>query len=241
MTATAAPAPKAPSVWEDFIDIFTSPSDVFARRQNGNWFIPFVVVTVLILVIYLGTQSLTQPVFDAEFNRAMAVAARANPQITPDVVEKQRAFFSKLQAVILPIFVMIGMFFTGVVLWFVGKLFDSTMAFGGGLLVAAYAQFPRIIGAIVGPIIAFFSDPSTLNSATKITASPAHFFDISNTSPVVLALLARFDVFTIWTTILLAIGLSVLGKIPRSRAYTAALIVWILGAVPPVFQAMRSM
>jgi len=33
----------------------------------------------------------------------------------------------------------------------------------------------------------------------------------------------------------------VLGKIPRSRAYTAALIVWILGALPPVVQAMRSM
>lgn len=239
MTATAAP--KAPSVWEDFIDIFTSPSDVFARRQNGNWFIPFVVVTVLILVIYLGTQSLTQPVFDAEFNRAMAAAARANPQLTPDVIEKQRAVAAKFQAIILPVFVMIGMFFTGLVLWLVGKLFDSTMAFAGGLLVAAYAQFPRIIGAIVGPIIAYFSDPSTLNSATKLTASPAHFLDISTTSPVVLALLARFDVFTIWATILLGIGLSVLGKIPRSRAFMAAVVVWLLGALLPVLQAMRSM
>ena len=33
MTATAAP--KAPSVWKDFIDIFTSPGEVFACRQNG--------------------------------------------------------------------------------------------------------------------------------------------------------------------------------------------------------------
>lgn len=239
MTATAAP--KAPSVWEDFIDIFTSPSDVFARRQNGNWFIPMAVVTVLILVIYLGTQSLTQPVFDAEYMRAMAAAARHNPQITPDVIEKQRAVATKFQAIIVPIFVLLGIFFTGLTLWLVGKLFDSTMALAGGLLVAGYAQFPRIIGAIVGPIIAYFSDPSTLDSATKITASPAHFFDISTTSPVVLALLARFDVFTIWATILLGIGLSVLGKIPRSRAYMAAVVVWLLGALLPVLQAMRSM
>ena len=58
---------------------------------------------------------------------------------------------------------------------------------------------------------------------------------------IVLTLLARIDLFTIWCTILLGIGLAVIGKIPRSKAMTAAFIVWILATVFPLYQAMRSM
>jgi hypothetical protein len=47
-------------------------------------------------------------------------------------------------------------------------------------------------------------------------------------------------VFTIWVTVLLAIGLSVTGKIPRRRAAIAAGLVWLLGAVPLVLSALRA-
>jgi hypothetical protein len=40
--------------------------------------------------------------------------------------------------------------------------------------------------------------------------------------------------------VLLAIGLSVTGKIPRRRAAIAAALVWLLGALPLVFAAARS-
>ncbi|MGH7648741.1 MAG: Yip1 family protein [Gemmatimonadaceae bacterium] len=239
MTATAAP--KAPSVWEDFIDIFISPSQVFERRQNGNPLLPMVVVTLIIALIYIGTQSLTQPVFDAEFARGMAAAMRKNPQITPDQMEKGKVFAEKFSILFVLVGIPIAMFFVGLLTWLVGKLFDSKLTFVGGVLVAAYAAFPKIFAAIAGPVIAYFSDPSTLTSASKITVSAAHFFDVSNTSPVVLALLSRIDVFTIWSTILIGIGLSVIGKIPRSRAYIAATIVWVLATVFPLYQAMRSM
>lgn len=238
---TAPAATKAPSVWEDFIDIFTSPSQVFERRQNGNWFLPMIVVTVIICLIYVGTKSLTQPVFDAEYARGAAAALRANPQITADQLAKGKAFFEKIQVFIFLVFIPVGIFLVGLVLWLVGKLFDSKMSFQSGLVVASYSALPKIFGAIVGPIIAYFSDPSTLTSATKITPSLAHFFDIGTTSPLLLQVLARFDVFTIWSTILLGIGLAVTGKIPRSRAYVAATIVWVIGLVVPLYNAMRTM
>ncbi|HEY9428204.1 MAG TPA: hypothetical protein VIR34_13695, partial [Gemmatimonadaceae bacterium] len=57
--------------------------------------------------------------------------------------------------------------------------------------------------------------------------------------PVLAALLARVDIFTIWVTVLLAIGLSVTGKISRQKAAFAAIIVWIIGALPSVYQALQ--
>jgi len=54
-----------------------------------------------------------------------------------------------------------------------------------------------------------------------------------------LGLVGRIDVFTIWVTILLAIGLAVTGKIPRSRAAIAGVLMWVLGALPTLAGALR--
>jgi hypothetical protein len=51
-------------------------------------------------------------------------------------------------------------------------------------------------------------------------------------SPALLGFLGRIDVFTIWVTVLLVIGLSVTGKIPRGRAAIAGVVVWLAGALP---------
>jgi hypothetical protein len=40
--------------------------------------------------------------------------------------------------------------------------------------------------------------------------------------------------------VLLAIGLHVVGKIPKQQAYIAAAITWVIGALPAVFGALRS-
>jgi ABC-type transport system involved in cytochrome c biogenesis permease component len=54
------------------------------------------------------------------------------------------------------------------------------------------------------------------------------------------ALASRVDVFTIWITVLLAIGLAVVGRIPRQQAAIAAAIVWLLGALPAMLGALRA-
>jgi ABC-type transport system involved in cytochrome c biogenesis permease component len=55
-----------------------------------------------------------------------------------------------------------------------------------------------------------------------------------------MALASRIDPFVIWITVLLAIGLHVVGKIPKQQAYISAAIVWVVGALPAVFGALRS-
>jgi hypothetical protein len=77
--APIVPAPKKAALWEDFIDIFYMPSDVFARRATSGFGIPLVVVTVLVGLIFLATSSAMQPIMDAEFMRGIAAAQKANP------------------------------------------------------------------------------------------------------------------------------------------------------------------
>jgi hypothetical protein len=54
-----------------------------------------------------------------------------------------------------------------------------------------------------------------------------------------LALLGRIDLFTIWVTLLIAIGIKVMGRATTGQAVLGAVLVWLVGAIPMLIQAMR--
>jgi hypothetical protein len=64
-----------------------------------------------------------------------------------------------------------------------------------------------------------------------MSPGPAHFVDPETASPFVVALLTRLDLAIVWETVLLAIGVAVLGKIPRNKAIAFAVAIWIVGGL----------
>ena len=236
--ANSSAAPQT-SLWEDFIDIFTSPSEVFRRRENSGFGMQLLIVTVLFAIILLGTKSLVQPVFDAEIARQTAQVLKAHPEITADKIQGQMAFGAKIAPYFIIIAIPISILLTGLVLWVVGKIFESKQRAQTALMVATYAFVPRILGVVAGAVIAYLSNPERLNGAGRITLGLGALLDPDKTSPALLALLTRVDVFTIWQTILLAIGLQVTGKVSKTNSYIAAALVWLIGALPSVLGALR--
>lgn len=231
---------KRVGLWEDFIDIFISPSEVFERRRDANFFPALLVFVVLTTIIFFVARPVMQAVMDSEFARATAAATRKNPQITAAQMEKGRAFAEKFQVV----GVVAGSFFlpmiVGVVLWIAGKLVSARENIGQACLIATYAMFPRLIEGVINAVQGFLLDPSTLNGRYRLTLGLGRFFDPDAVSPILLALIGRIDIFTIWVTVLLAIGLSVIGRIPRSRAAIAAAVVWVIGMLPGLWGALRA-
>lgn len=238
---SAPPVPAKPaSLWEDFIDIFVSPSEVFERRRASGFFVPLLVFAIVTVVITIIGRDAMQPIIDSEFTRGMAAAARKNPQITQAQMEGPRAFMEKLTPVLIGLGAFISPMIVGVVLWLAGKLVEAKEDIGAACMIATYAFFPRILDTLLRVVQAFLLDPSSLNGQYRVTLSAARFLDPDTASPVMVALLGRIDLFTIWVTILLAIGLSVVARIPRSRAAIAAVIVWIIGSLPIVLGALRA-
>jgi hypothetical protein len=236
-----SPIAQSPMVWEDFIDIFYAPAQVFARRERGSVWIPLVVVTLLTGVLFYLNSGLLQPIVDAEFERAMATAMRDNPNIPPEAVERMRGFATRIGQVAVFVFMPLGILGVGLVMWLAGKLVDATQSFRAALVVAAYAFTPRVLEGVINSIQGLFVDPSQLDGRFRISFGIGRFLDPDTTSPLVVAVLGRVDVFTLWITVLIAIGLSVTGRIPRMRAAIAAAIVWLAGGLPLIFQALRAM
>lgn len=231
---------KPASLWEDFIDIFVSPAEVFERRRQSGFFIPLLVFAVFTVVITIIGHSALQPIMDSEFTRGMAATMRKNPQLTQDQMETARGFSEKFTPIIIAIAAFIQPLFVGVLLWLAGKLVDAKEDIGAACMIAAYSFLPRIIDTVLRVGQAAMLDPSNLNGQYRVTLSAARFLDPDTASPVLVAVLGRFDLFTIWVTVLLAIGLSVVARIPRSKAAIAAIVVWLLGAVPILFGAIRA-
>jgi len=84
--ATASPSPAKAGIWEDFIDIFYQPSQVFERRRDGKFGMALLALVILSGVLFLALKNGLAPVMDAEMAKAAAAMAAKNPQITADQI-----------------------------------------------------------------------------------------------------------------------------------------------------------
>jgi hypothetical protein len=240
-TQTAPVVTPRAAVWEDFIDIFYAPSAVFRRRENGNVFIPLAVITIICGALFYLNSGALQPVFDAEFDRQMATVMRQNPNIPPEAIDRMRGFATRIQQVAMFVFIPCAILGVGLVTWIAGRLVDAKQSFRAALIVGAYAYSPRILDGVLHGLQGLFLDPAQLDGRFRLSFGVGRFLDPDTVSPLLLAVVGRIDVITIWITVLIAIGLCVTGRIPMRKAAIAAVIVWVVGGLPQVIGALRTM
>ena len=235
----ADPSPAKVGLWEDFVDIFYAPSSVFARRSDGKFGMALLFLAIVILVLIFLTKNAMQPVMDAEFARQTAAAMRKDPRITAEQMAAGRAFFEMAGPFIFTVIITISILGTGLVVWLVGKLFDAKESLAAAMMIATYSEVPRVVQILTNAAQGLIMSPEKLNSMNAVGFSLARFMDPDG-QPVFLALAGRVDLFTIWVTVLLAIGLHVVGKIPKQQAAIAAAITWVVGGLFPVLGALRA-
>lgn len=236
---TADVAPKPASFWEDLVDIFVSPAQVFARRAGKGFGIALLFVTLVFGGLFWGMQPLMRPVMDVVFAQAEAKLQRDRPELTQEQLESGRKLQQKIAPIATFVVIPITILLVGLVLWLVGKLFDGRESLGDACMISTYAYFPKIFAIVASAVMATLMDPARITSQYSATLGAAYFLP-AGSSTTLAALLGRVDVFTIWTTVLLAVGLHVVGKVGKGQAAGAAALVWLIGALPGVLGALRA-
>lgn len=230
----------APSVWEDLFEIFFAPTAVFERRRETPAFgMALMIFLVLVLGLSLAFRSTMQPIFDAEFDRGMAQAMKQNPKLTPEMMAQGKAMGEKFLYVGVAGYALLAPIIIGLCLWLAGKLVESKAEAGQMIMVATYGMFPRVLEALLNAIQVLVLPEDALNGRYAVSLGLGRFLD-PDQQQLLIAILGRVDVFTIWITVLLAIGLAVMGRIPKGRAAIAAALVWGVGALPGVWGALRA-
>lgn len=235
----SVPSERPPSLWEDLLEIFYAPRAVFERRRETPAFGLALVVLVVILVgLTAAFRGVMEPIFDVEWKRGMAAAIKQNPQLTEEQLSAFKTMSQKWMLVSVTGIWFVLPLLVGLVYWVVGKLLDSKAQLGQVMMIAVYACFPRVLETILGAVQVLVLPEDSITSRYSITLGVGRFLDPSK--PLPLAILGRVDVFTLWVTFILAVGMEVMGKIPRGRAFLAAGIMWAIGALPGLWGALRA-
>jgi hypothetical protein len=108
------------------------------------------------------------------------------------------------------------------------------------LFISTISHVPMIIMSVVAAVQAMLLPAEKLSSASAVSLSAARFMDPDTVNAGVLGLVGRLDLFGIWIIVLMGIGLSVLGKVDRVKAWIAAAAAWVVAVLPfliPAFLA----
>jgi len=209
---------------DDVIGIFTSPASVFARVRNSGFARPALIQSVIFIVLVLALRNLVSPYFDAEFERGMNAAAAKGQQIPESALAMSRkiAGFTALGGpVISPWFIAI---FGGLLTFVAAKLLGAKLSYGQSAMIAAWSAFPSVIGYIAFAVQGALADTQALRGVSDGQIGPARFFDPTQVSPAVLSLLQSLDLFSIWSVVLTAIGVSVVAGVSRSTGAIVAIV-----------------
>jgi hypothetical protein len=100
--------------------------------------------------------------------------------------------------------------------------------FPTSLAIVSYAWVPWLIHGILSILILFLKDPSTVDLQNIVASNPGAFLS-DDAAKWLTALLGSFDIFAIWTLILLAVGYGVTNpkKLSFGKALVLAIIPWL--------------
>ncbi len=226
------------SLVEDLIDIWFTPSSVFARRVNAGAWGPYLATTLLLCVLFYASLGAMQGIFDTQIAKAIADAQAANPSMSGDQLAQMQGMIEGSIKwggfAVLPL-LCVGL---GALTWLAAKVLGGTLSFGGGVMVASLAYLPKTLELLLVLVQSFVLDSSRVTGQFGYSIGLGRFFDPATTAPGLYALVGRVDVFTFWVTALLVLGLIHTAKVERSKAIAAGVGLWVLGGLPALLQML---
>jgi hypothetical protein len=224
---TASPAGGAPWPFpRRFVALFTSPKALFEElERRPSWFVPFA-ISLLLVILY--SVVLWNPVILPE------MLARFEEQGTPD------SAVQTMTSIGLPISiasaVIIGGAFTFIVAWIVqvigGFLFGGSLSYKQALSVVCHTSLVSVPAMVVLIPLALVA------KTAQVSVGPGMLFPSAQAEGFPAKLISYFlstvDLFRLWQVALTAVGVSVIGRIPRGKAmfglFTAYFLVALIGS-----------
>jgi hypothetical protein len=228
VTQQPAPATEKASRWEDFVDIFFSPTALFRRRANDSWVWPLIVLAALSTILYFAFPSV---------NRAFSEAQMASRNMTPEqqaAAQRMGGTFMIIGGLFVPIVMALIILIGAAILWLGAKLTGILLTFRQSLMINAYVGLLTILQQLIVSVISMFkvNRGEALDPFKDRATSIIRFIDTSQMPDVLVALLSRIDIFAFWALIWTAIALIAVSNAPKGRAYAAATFVWFVAVIP---------
>jgi cell division protein FtsB len=222
---------------ERVANIFSAPSKTFEdiKRGNTSWWLPLLIFSVVGYLFFaavaykVGMQTVVDNQMKLMSEKQQEQMAKAPPE--------QQALSAKISLYVTegvfiasPLFVLAVAAIISLVLWgTINFVFGGKAKFGSIFAVWFFASLPSILKSLLGIVVIFVGGtPETFNIKNYAPTNVAAFLPVLETNKAVYALAGSLDVITIWTLILLGIGVAAVAGVKRSSGYIAVFGWWAL-------------
>jgi hypothetical protein len=231
-TSTApAPEPESNSIARIFGALFSPGATLRSIARKPTWLPPIILVTLLSVTVvaifgrrvgwesYIRRQAATSSRFQQLTTRQQEQAIQTRTKVLSKVVYGAAVVapfieVAVLAAIFLAVFNLIG---------------GTRIKFGTSLGIVAYSWTPAIISGLLGIVILFLKDPSTVDLGNLLATNAGAF--LSSDSPRwLISLLGSLDVLSFWMMSLMAIGYSAAApkKLSFGKAFFYIFAVWFV-------------
>jgi hypothetical protein len=215
---------------------FSAPSKTFEdiKRGNKSWWMPWLIMAIVgyLLFAAVATKIGMQTVVDNQMHLQPKQEERL-AQASPD----QRELSNKIAVGITegvfianPVLLIVGIFVLSLGLW--GTM---NFVFGGKAkymsIVSAwfYAGLPGIVKVLLGIIVIYAgATPETYNIKNFAPTNLGAFLNPLETNAGLYAFATSMDVITIWTLVLLGMGVAIVAGVKRTSGYIAVFGWWLI-------------
>jgi hypothetical protein len=227
-TDTAVETPQKSARWEDVVDVYVSPRELFERRANDSWGTPFLILCAVLIVLHYVFLSANSAVIEA------AALQNAPPDSDLTQVRQGARIMSYFGAVAIPIFTGLIIAWTALAIRLASAVLEPGTSWRQSFLIATFAMFVAIPQQFVVALLVMLKD-GTVRQA-DVSIGLLRFF--SDADPILAPVLTRVDLFAFWSAVLCTIGLITIVRMPRGKAIATAAIAWIAVALPGVVSAL---
>ncbi len=222
--------------WQRVAGIFTAPSKAFEdiRRGNRSWWLPLI---LLGLVSYAMFGAVVQKI---GIRQAVENQIRMNPQsqeqmalANPEQREKQYAVAEEITEAMFiagPAFGMLGaLVIAAVLMGTINFGFGGRAKLGEVFAVVYYAWLPQAIKVLLGVAVIYAGlAPESFNIKNFAPTNVGAFMDPMSANKALYALASAFDITTIWSVLLMSIGLATVAGVKRASGYIAVIGWWLV-------------
>ena len=218
------------------IDTFTAPSKTFIDIRNGHrsWWLPFIIYLVLGYAFYGAVQSKIgmRQVSENQIKLSPKTEEQMS-QLTPEQREQRMKITVNItQGIFLasPVFLLLmGAVISLVLLGTINFGFGGKAKFGSILAIWMYAMLPSVVKTLLGIVVLFAgSAPESFNIKNFAPTNLGAFLNPTETNASLYSLATSLDVITIWSLVLVGIGLATVAVVKRSSGYIAVFGWWAI-------------
>jgi len=224
------------SQWQRVGNTFAAPSRTFEdiKRGNKSWWLPLIIGAIFTYIFFFAVVQKVgmQQVVDNQVRLDPASQERM-ANATPE----QRAMGNKVALGITEgVFAggpVVGMIFVAILsaglMATINFGFGGRAKFGSVFALFYYAWLPQIIKPILGTIVIYSGmAPESFNIKNYAPTNLGAFLDPVDTNKALYTLATSLDAVTIWTLVLLGIGVATVAGTKRSSGYIAVFGWWVL-------------